>query len=198
MKLAQILALTDLAADAIVAKTRVHGLPIHIEVKKNQHRIIKNDQGNVVYKRLMLHDYGYIAKTKGRDGDEVDVFVGPIGDKAKDVFVIHMKDMGPDKKEREDEDKCMLGFPSADTAKAAFIAHYKPEFFGGMTVLPVAAFKKRLAQTQKPHTHNMLHADGLITEHKRLVRVLRKGSQKEQQDEASRQQKELNKMMEKR
>jgi hypothetical protein len=194
MKLAQILALKDITADAIVAKTRVHGLPIHIEVKKHQQCILKDDAGNVVYKRLMLHDYGYIAKTKGRDGDEVDVFVGPIGDRATEVYVVHMKDTGPDKKEREDEDKCMVGFPSADAAKAAFIAHYEPEFFGGMTVLPVAAFKKRLAQTQIPHTHNMLHAEELVQEHKRLVQVLRKGSQKEQQDEASRQQKELNEM----
>jgi hypothetical protein len=39
-----------------------------------------------------------------------------------------------------------------------------------------------------------IKSESMVTEHKRLVQVLRKGSQKEQQDEASKQQKELNEM----
>jgi hypothetical protein len=140
------------------AKAKVHGLPLTIEVKKNNYRVLHDDKGNVVYRKLMLHDYGFIDKTKGRDGDEVDVFVGPIGDKAKEVFVIHMKDMGPVKNEREDEDKCFIGFPSADAAKAAFLAHYPANFYESMTAMPVDLFKKKMKQASRPYTNTKIHA----------------------------------------
>jgi inorganic pyrophosphatase len=146
-----------LLADAVVAKTKLHGLPIHIEHKRGSIRELKDSKGNVVYKKLMKHDYGFINNTKGRDGDEVDCFVGPL--KNSDfVYIVHMKDMGPVKSEREDEDKLFCGFPSAEAAKHAFLQHYPPNFFQSMTVMPVDEFKRRLKQTQKPYRHKMLHA----------------------------------------
>jgi hypothetical protein len=139
--------------------TRVHGLPVTIEVKKGQTRQLRNDKGKVVYERLMKHDYGYIGKTTGRDGDEVDAFVGPIGDKAQEVYVVHMKDLGPDVKEREDEDKVFLGFPTAEAAKASFLAHYPETFYEGMTTLPVSLFKKKLQDASKSgQTDRKIHA----------------------------------------
>lgn len=134
-----------------------HGLNINIEHPKGTQRTLHNDAGKVVYSVHMHNHYGYIKKTKGRDGDDVDCFVGPIQN-AKEVYVIHMIDKGPDVDQREDEDKCMIGFPTAEAAKRAFLLHYPKDFYGGMTSLPVAIFKKRLAQAQKPHREKKIHA----------------------------------------
>lgn len=146
------------AADTPVANEKLvsHGLPITIEHKRGTQRQLHDDSGKVVYKVHMHHSYGYIRNTKGRDGDEVDCFVGPMKN-AKEVYVIHMKDMGPVPSEREDEDKCMIGFPSADAAKTAFLLHYPDTFYNGMTSLPLTVFKKRLKQAQKPHREKKIH-----------------------------------------
>lgn len=159
MHLGNLLALKAHSLDTptVNGKTKVAGFPVTIEHPKGTQRKLHDDKGNVVYKVSMMHDYGYINRTKGRDGDEVDVFVGPIKD-PKEVFVVHMKDMGPVPAEREDEDKVMLGFPSADAAKAAFLAHYPPNFFESMTTLPIATFKKKLKHASKPYTNTKIHA----------------------------------------
>lgn len=137
-------------------KTKRHGLHVTVEHAKGTIRRLHDDAGNEVYKTHMYHDYGYFTGTKGRDGDEVDCFLGPV-QTAKEIYVIHMKDMGPIKSEREDEDKCMVGFPSADAAKAAFLLHYPVKFYDGMTSLPVAVFKKRLRTAQLPHRTKKIH-----------------------------------------
>jgi hypothetical protein len=131
-------------------KTRVHGFHVTIEHKKGSQRVLHDDNGNVVYKQHMYHDYGYFNGTKGRDGDELDCFLGPVKN-AKEVYIVHMLDKGPVPSEREDEDKCMVGFPSADAAKTAFLLHYNPDFYGGMTCLPVAVFKKKMKQASLPY-----------------------------------------------
>jgi len=133
------------------------GLHISIEHPRGTQRVIKNDKGKVVWNKYMHHHYGYLDKTKGRDGDEVDVIVGPLT-QAKDVYVIHMLDKGPDVDARQDEDKVMLGFPSAEAAKQAFLTQYPESFFGGMSVLPLAAFKKRLAKASLPNQKRKIHA----------------------------------------
>lgn len=162
MRLAQAITAGQLSAhadDTKVAnvKTLRHGLPITIEHKKGSDRTLHNDAGKQVYKVRMHNDYGYIDNTKGRDGDEVDVMLGPSED-AEEVYIVHMKDMGPDPSQREDEDKVMMGFPSADLAKSAFHMHYPREFYEGMTAMPVDQFLKTLKQAQKPHAKKKLTA----------------------------------------
>lgn len=149
--------------DSPIANTKktVMGLPVTVEAPKGTTRKLHNADGKVVYKVHMYHDYGFIDKTKGRDGDEVDCFTGPVPD-AKEVYIVHMKDMGPDVNQREDEDKVMLGFPSADAAKTAFLLHYPPAFYDGMTSLPLAKFNARLAQTQKKHVSKKLNAAKML------------------------------------
>ena len=145
----------------IANKKTVHqGMKITIEAPRGTDRVLHDDEGKQVYRRRMYHDYGYIDGTKGRDGDEVDCFVGPITN-APEVFIIHMKDMGANVTEREDEDKCFIGFSSADTAKAAFLMHYPASFYDGMTSLPVDVFKKRLAQASQPHRKKKITAAGM-------------------------------------
>ena len=136
-----------------------HGLSITIEHPKGTFRVLHDDRGVVVYKKLMSSDYGYFNGTKGRDGDEVDVMVGPM-ENAKEVYVVHMTDKGPRVDEREDEDKCLIGYPSATAAKAAFLAHYPRDFYSGMTCLPVETFKKQLATASLPYRRKKITAGG--------------------------------------
>ncbi len=83
-------------------------------------------------------DYGYIKGTQGRDGDHVDVFVGP--DKwSQLVFVIDQ--LGKSGK-RFDEHKAMLGFRSENAAMAAYRASYGSGWrVGPVTVMTIDQFK---------------------------------------------------------
>ena len=94
---------------------------------------------------LMTTDYGYIEGTIGTDGDSVDVYLGP--DPTSDtVYVVHQMSVSSGFA-AYDEDKCLLGFSSADAAKAAYLKQYDdPRFFGSMSVIPMTAFLRALIQ----------------------------------------------------
>lgn len=140
-------------------KMERHGLPITIEHPRGSMRVLHDDQGNVVYKKHQFNHYGFFQGTTGRDGDEVDCIVGPM-ENADTIYIVHMIDLGPDKNEREDEDKAMVGFGSAEAAKQAFLLQYPKSFFGGMTVLPVETFKKQMAQASRPYCRKKITAGG--------------------------------------
>jgi hypothetical protein len=56
-----------------------------------------------------------------------------------------------------DEDKVMLGWSSADAAKAAYLAQYDdPRFFGGMSVFTADDFKRQLVANPG---RKLTHAD---------------------------------------
>lgn len=113
-----------------------HGCDVTIENPVGSTRSGMVDMRMWVMK--MSNDYGYLQRTKGADGDQIDVFVGN-DSKAKMVYVIHtMK--APEFRDY-DEDKCMLDFPSEKAARSAFFANYdRPEHFGSMQVMPVEMF----------------------------------------------------------
>jgi DNA-binding MarR family transcriptional regulator len=116
------------------------GLDISVENPKGSTRSGKNGDGTE-WATKMHFDYGYIKRTKGLDGDHVDVYVGP-DEKAENVFVVHqvMPDSG-----KYDEDKCMLGFKDADAAKSAYLKQYdSPKYFGAMSTVPVSLFKEKV------------------------------------------------------
>lgn len=136
---------------------QANGFRIIIEHPKGSIRELEDDKGKVIYRKRMFYDYGYFPGTKGRDGDGVDVFVGPMGN-ASEVFIVHMKDLGPVKDAREDEDKVMLGFPSADAAKQAFLLHYPKNFYESLTALPLADFKKKMKTASLPYYNKKIHA----------------------------------------
>lgn len=94
----------------------------------------------------MLLPYGYIRGTEGTDGDHVDVYVGPNED-AKKVYVVHQQ-KAP-KFDRHDEDKVFLGMDSAAAAKGMYLKHYNdPRFYGGMTVMTLERFRKRVFEAK--------------------------------------------------
>lgn len=64
-----------------------------------------------------------------------------IGDNedAKNVYIIHQNDPVTNK---YDEDKCMLGFDSLESAKAAYLKQYdRPGFLGSITTMSIDEFK---------------------------------------------------------
>ena len=133
------------AAHKLYARVKFRGLPISIETPKGGFRHWYDPHADKHGKTKMKYAYGYIRRTKGLDGDHVDVFVGP-NEKATHVYVVMTK-KAPDFKEF-DEEKCMLGFDSEEAAKAAFSAHYdKPGFFHSITSLTFDAFEKRVFET---------------------------------------------------
>ena len=121
------------------------GIPITVEHKRGSIRTIRNDHGLTVYRRKLANDYGFIRDTVGRDGDEIDVILGP-DRKADRVWIVDMQDLGPDVNEREDEDKVMLGFPDRDSAVRAFAQMYDESWIAGMEELSLDDFKENWLQ----------------------------------------------------
>ncbi|PJZ29076.1 ParB N-terminal domain-containing protein [Leptospira kmetyi] len=116
------------------------GLPISIENKKGSYRTGSDSQGNT-WKNKIHYDYGYLKRTKGADGDHVDVFVGP--DNESDVvFVINQKN----KVGSFDEHKVMLGFHDEKAARAGYLKNYSKNWkgLGSVVTLTLSQFKEWL------------------------------------------------------
>lgn len=145
-----------MAAFKLQGKVVFQGLKIAIENKKGSIRSGKEPNGKP-WSIKMPYDYGYIMGTKGADGDEVDVFIGP-DKKAKYVYIVHQTKT--EKDQTHDEDKCMLGFKSADAAKEAYHSAYNNvNLFRSMTMLPIEEFKKKCVLGKaKIHAHAELFA----------------------------------------
>lgn len=101
----------------------IHGLKISIENPKGSYRKGKDKDGKE-WKTLMHNDYGYFNRTLGKDGDAVDVFIGPNLDSDK-VYPIDQFIDG-----KFDETKVMLGFDSKEEAKQAYLSNYDKNWKG--------------------------------------------------------------------
>jgi hypothetical protein len=133
-------------------RVKFQGLDVSVENRVGSVRKGKDPHWGE-WSTKMLYDYGYIKGSKGMDGGGVDCFVGP-NPSAKMAYVVHIKKL-PDFK-TFDEDKVMLGFDSKKAAKKAFMAHYdKPDFYGGMDVMPMDIFKKKVLETAKTGPHKI-------------------------------------------
>lgn len=134
-----------LAAYKLHYKTKFRGLPVSIENRTGSYRYWYDTAAGEEGKTLMKYPYGYINKTKGLDGDHVDVFLGPNED-APDVYVV-MTNKAPDF-DKPDEEKCFLGFDSEEDVRKAFKQHYdKDGFFRSISKVPFEVFKARLVET---------------------------------------------------
>lgn len=130
------------------ARIQWNGIEIAIECPAGTTRSGIDRDGHA-WQTRMLFPYGYVVGSMGVDGDPVDVYVGP-NERAPMVYVVHQRKAG--RWSEYDEDKVMLGFDSAESARAAFLAHYdNPKFLGDMTVMSVGDFaRKVMATTDKP------------------------------------------------
>jgi len=126
------------------AHVTVQGMDITIENPKGSTRKGVDEDGEA-WENTMQHHYGYFKRTEGKDGDHVDVFIGPNPESPR-VFVVDQVFVGGDKSGQFDESKVMVGFNTAEEAKAAYMSNYAPDWNGlsNITEVDVEDFKKWL------------------------------------------------------
>ena len=95
-----------------------NGMVLAIEQPRGSYRTKTSSQGRT-WSNLMAAHYGYIAGTKGADGDAVDCFIG--GSVLSEVvFVINQGFDG-----KFDEHKVMLCFDDENSARNAYLCSYE-------------------------------------------------------------------------
>jgi hypothetical protein len=118
--------------------TKLYGLGISIETPKGGLRTFKLPNGTTGSRRMRDH-YGYVKRTKGADGDHVDVFLGDRPDSQK-VFVI---DQVKQEDGSFDEHKAMLGYADRESAVHAYTRNYQSGWkVGPVTEMTVEEFKR--------------------------------------------------------
>lgn len=129
----------------------IHGMDVTLENAKGSERSGVDENGKPWSVEMPAH-YGYIKGTEGKDGDHVDVYVGP-NPASQTVYVV---DQVNDKTGAFDEHKPLMGFDSEAQALAAYDAAFSdrkgPLRRGAVTQMPVAAFKAWVqnGDTKKP------------------------------------------------
>ena len=115
------------------------GLNVRIENPVGSVRKGVDQRGNK-WKVRFYYPYGFIADTVGKDGEEIDCFIGNHPE-SENVYIVHQ--LRPDG--LYDEDKVMLGFSELDSARDAYLAHFNTQgFIGRMTAMPFFEFKQRV------------------------------------------------------
>lgn len=126
------------------ARISLQGHNITIETLKGTQRSGVDSNGKA-WSITMNNHYGELDGTTGYDGDAIDVFVGP-NPKGGQIFVI-------DQLTSEgtfDESKVMLGFDSAEEAKAAYMSNYEAGWKGFGSITPAGEnFKQWLYDGKK-------------------------------------------------
>jgi hypothetical protein len=116
------------------------GLNIRIENPVGSVREGIDKKGNK-WKVRFYYPYGFITGTIGKDGEEIDCFIGNHPE-SENVYIVHQ--LRPDG--LYDEDKVMLGFSELDSARDAYLAHFNTQgFIGGITAMPFFEFKQRVS-----------------------------------------------------
>ena len=117
----------------------LQGLDIALENPKGSTRS-GIDQDGKAWQSTMAHDYGYIKRTQGADGDHVDVFIGDKPD-SETVYVVDQVDP---KTGKFDEHKVMMGFADEQAARAGYLGNYEEGWkgLGAIKAMPVEDFKR--------------------------------------------------------
>ncbi len=132
-------------------RLKLWGFDISIESPKGSIRRWYDPAGKELGHTLMKYDYGYLRGTHGTDGDHVDCYIGPNTDSQVVYIIDQMKKVHGSKKgdglkwDRFDEQKCMMGWDSAEEAKAAYMKQYDdPRFFGSMKEMRMDEFREKV------------------------------------------------------
>lgn len=114
------------------------GLKIRVDRPKGFVQEGKDEEGHP-WKRIYKYDYGFLPKTKGGDGEGIDVFVGPDERANETYWVVQKKKDGS-----FDEYKVFAGFRSRAEAKKAYGDHIPMRYFGAMAAIPLEMMKAML------------------------------------------------------
>lgn len=125
---------------------KVQGLDITIENAKGSKRSGKDADGNAWEVTLNNH-YGYFKRTEGKDGDQVDLFIGDQPTSQK-VFIIDQVDPVTG---MFDEHKVMLGFSTKEEAISNYNANYTEGWqgAGAVTEMSIDQFKEWLGDAKR-------------------------------------------------
>ncbi|MFK7682276.1 PLxRFG domain-containing protein [Aeromonas caviae] len=127
----------------------LQGLDIALENPKGSTRSGIDPDGKE-WQSTMAHDYGYIKRTQGADGDHVDVFIGDKPD-SETVYVVDQVDP---KTGKFDEHKVMMGFSDEQAAREGYLGNYEAGWkgLGAIKAMPVESFKRWVKEgdTTKP------------------------------------------------
>lgn len=128
-------------------KVNIQGLDVAIENPRGSVRRGVDENGNS-WETPIENPYGYIKRTEGADGEQVDVFLGPGAETADTVYVINQ--VNPETGEF-DEHKVMLGFDSGLEARTAYASNYEADWdgFGGIVPMTMGQFKAWLKTAPK-------------------------------------------------
>jgi|GEM_PF-4079145 len=129
---------------------RTQGFDITIENPKGSVRSGVDEDGRA-WEHTMQNSYGYFKRTEGKDGDQIDVFLGD-NPTSKRILVV---DQNNPYTGEFDESKVMLAFDTAQQAKDAYMSNYEPGWTGFRTIteVPVEKFREWLydgARQRKP------------------------------------------------
>lgn len=111
-----------------------HGMRISIENPAGSIRTGKGADG-AEWASRMQHDYGYVRGSTGRDGDHIDVFLGP--DFKNRDLPVHVVDQHDPETGKFDEHKAMMGFATQKDAVDAYHANYPHDWKGAQAVTPL-------------------------------------------------------------
>ncbi|MBO9483807.1 LPD38 domain-containing protein [Salinisphaera sp. G21_0] len=137
---------------------KLQGLDISLENKRGSTRSGTDPDGNE-WSVTMAHDYGYIKRTEGADGDHIDVFVGENTD-SEQVFIVDQVN----KDGSFDEHKVMLGFTDRESAINGYKANYQNGWkVGEVTQTSMGDFKNWLknGDTTKPASKQQIEVKEL-------------------------------------
>ncbi len=116
----------------------IQGVPITIDRPKGFVQTGVDHLG-VPWTRTYQVDYGYIRRTQGGDGENLDVYCGDTPDAPDTFWVYQIKADGS-----FDEYKVLIGYASAEHALACYRAHTPDWCFGYMFSVPMAGIKALL------------------------------------------------------
>lgn len=94
----------------------------------------------------MKHHYGYFTRTEGKDGDQIDVFIGPAVGSKKAFIVDQVDDQG-----NFDEHKTLIGFKDEAAARQGYLDNYEEGWsgLGAITEMPIDEFKAWLGEGKR-------------------------------------------------
>jgi site-specific DNA-adenine methylase len=129
------------------AKKKVvfQGIPVSVDRPKGFVQTGKDKDGNA-WTRTYTTDYGFIPRTKGGDGEGLDVFLGPNGNSPFAYWVTQKKDDGS-----FDELKVVLGCDTAEQARKLYLDHVPEKYFDGIREGSVAHIQSLLNQEPTGH-----------------------------------------------
>lgn len=117
----------------------INGLKISIENPKGTTRSGISKTGNI-WTHKMKNSYGYFNGTVGKDGDQIDVFLGDNISKNGDIYIVDQVD---ENTKSFDEHKVMMFFNSVEEAKGAYFENFEKGWkgFGTISTFSLSKFK---------------------------------------------------------